>query len=362
MLFTLFSFSCFASSEPKYDAIKLKEMPKSLASEVINALSELHYKPVFTTLKGSELLRVNLMFSDSFLSSKIIIKYNTRGDYQLAEQYQLKKGIVYHLKLDDKESAIYFENLKPKEISEIITKIKNRKKLVKSFSLFPKAHADCSATLSGTPTIEIDSGVAAAGGGSILSNCMSGLGDGIEESTVGVLGSIWNGVSSEASRLWNNPGERLGEYWGFVSDGAQALWDFMQVLGRMFVDPVYAGAVLTEKFGEIGQFFVNAYESVAGMPANEQAQLFCNILGSIGVDVLIAAISVGAASGKLGVTITRLLLKLKKIAAIIGKGIKVPFRILEKVSDNLLKRLRTFDSIEDKAFINRKLRGLGCAI
>lgn len=361
LIIVTLSLSCFATNE-SYDQIALGKMPAPLAKEVIQKLNDLHFKPVFSSLRGSELLRVNLMFSDSFLSSKIIFKYDVQGNYELNKEYKIAKGVLYHLKLDDKESAIYFENLNNNEVKEIIKKLMSKDKVVYNFSFFPKAHAACDTALSGMPNVDVNSEVAQASLGSILSNCMTGIGDGVEESTIGVVSSVWDGLSSEASRLWDNPGKRLGEYWGFVSDGAQALWDFLQVLGKMLVDPAYAIQTLKTKFGEIGQFFVDAYNNIAAMPANQKAQMFCNILGSIGVDVLIAAVTVGAASGKLGVTVSRLLLKLKKIANIIGKGIKVPFKVLEKISDDFLRRLKAFNSVDDKVFINRKLRGLGCAI
>jgi hypothetical protein len=335
-------------------------MPKSLTLEIVQKLNKLNYRPVFTGARGSELLRINLMFSDSFLSSKIIIKYNTQGNYKLDKQYKVAKGLLYHIHVDDKDLAVYFENLQDDEIKKILTTLKSRESYVFNFSIFPKAHAECSNSLSGVPTVDLDSNIAAEGEAGLLSNCMTGLGSGVEESTVGVVSSIWNGITSEASRLWENPSKRLGDYWGFVSDGAAAVWDFLKVLGNMFINPVYAKNVLAKKFGEIGNFFVNAYNSVKDLPTNQQVELFCNILGSIGVDVLIAAVTVGAASGKLGLTIARLLVKLKKIAGVIGKGIKVPFKVLEKVSGDVLRKLKSFDSVEDKAFINRKLRRLGC--
>ena len=98
------------------------------------------------------------------------------------------------------------------------------------------------------------------------------------------------------------------------------------------------------------------------MPATQKAEILCNILGSIGVDVLITAITLGAGGAKLGLTITRILLKLKKITSILGKGLKVPFKFLKKLSDKALKIFKTISDQGNEKLLEKRLKGVGCAI
>ena len=130
----------------------------------------------------------------------------------------------------------------------------------------------------------------------------------------------------------------------------------------MLINPTAGMKVLKQKFGQIGTFFSDTYNSVKAMPNNQKAQIICNILGSIGVDVLITAITVGAGSGKLALTITRLLFKLKKIASILGKGLKIPFKFLEKLSEQAIKKIKLISDQGNSKLLERKLKAVGCAI
>jgi len=363
----IISASCLASnvkleSHTQYDDVHYHNMPLQLIHQIGKSLAHFDLKAAFTNSQGSKLLRVNMMYSDSFLSSKVIVKYKTKGNYKLNKEYQLKNGYLIHLKLDDHESAIYFENISLEIRRKIISKLNNQKSYVYNFIPIKKANANCDVSLSGIPTTNLDTQIANNGAGAVLSSCMSGIATGAEESTIGMVKDVYNGVTAEAKKLWEDPGKRLGEYWGFVSTGAQALWDFTKILGSLLVNPTMATKVLSEKFGQIGSFFSQTYQNIKEMPATQQAQILCNIIGSIGVDVLIAAITVGAGSGKLGLTITKLLLKLKKITKTIGKGLKISFKVLEKLSDKVLDQIQFIIKAGNKNKLQLRMREVGCAL
>ena len=360
----LFASSAGADTSIEYDSLSLQPMPISAQRSVVHKLKELNLKRAFIRSQGSKVLKLNMLFTDHYMSSKVALKFDISGNYKLNKFYKVASGFVYHLKIQKKEAAIYFENTTHTQRVDIISKLKSIRVSNFSFSLISKAHAadeSCSANIA-NQTVDIDTSVANRSSGSILSECMSGLLSGVEDSTVGVVESIWDGASSEAKKLWNNPGKRLGEYWGFVSSGAKKLWSFAETLGNMLINPAAGMKILKQKFGQIGKFFSDTYSSVKAMPNNQKAQIICNILGSIGVDVLITAITVGAGSGKLALTITRLLFKLKKIASILGKGLKIPFKFLEKLSEQAIKKIKLISDQGNSKLLERKLKAVGCAI
>jgi hypothetical protein len=356
------SLSALANESLRYDSLKLQQMPAQVRVLILNAFKKRDFRPVFTGKSGSKVLKLNLLISDPFMSSKIAVKYGVSGNYQLGKTYPMNRGFVYHQKINQKEVAFYFEDVSTMNRDAIINSLASIK-VTKTFSLIETAHADSECLAPNIyPSISLDTAVVEGATGSILSNCMSGLLSGAEESTVGVVQGFWNGIKSEYKTLKADAGKRLGEYWNFVSDGAKQLWSFAKTLGMMLASPTKGIKVLKQKFGEIGDFFVKAYEGVAALPANDKAEMLCNILGSIGVDVLITAITVGAGGAKLAIGVTRVLLKLKKIASILGKGLKVPFKVLEKLSDKTIDAIKKISGSKNQSYFEKRLKEVGCAI
>ncbi len=356
------AFSAIANESSRYDSLKLEPMPLVVKTSILNAFKKENFIPVFIGRNGSKLLKLNLFISDPFMNAKIAVKYAVSGNYEIGKSYQVGRGFVYHQVILGKEVAFYFEDVSHKERTAIINNL-SKIKVSSTFSIIDQAHAQSECLAPDIyPSLNLDTGVAANASGSILSNCMSGLLSGAEESTVGVVEGFWNGLKSEYTKLKSDAGKRLGEYWSFVSDGAKQLWSFAKTLGNMLVNPVEGMKVLKQKFGEIGDFFVQAYEGVAALPADEKAQMFCNLLGSIGVDVLITAVTVGAGGAKLALGVTRILLKLKKIASILGKGLKVPFKLLEKLSDKTIDAINKITGSRNKSYFEKRLKEVGCAL
>jgi hypothetical protein len=356
------SLSASANESLHYDSLKLEQMPNQVRVLILNAFKKRDFLPVFTGKSGSKVLKLNLLIADPFMISKIAVKYGVSGNYELGKTYSMSRGYVYHQKINQKEVAFYFEDVSLKD-RDIIIKNLSLIKVSKTFSIIEKAHADSECLAPNIyPNLNLETAVAEGATGSILTNCMSGLLSGAEESTVGVVEGFWSGLKSEYKTLKADAGKRLGEYWNFVSDGAKQLWSFAKTLGMMLANPTEGIKVLKQKFGEIGSFFVKAYEGVAALPANDKAEILCNILGSIGIDVLITAVTVGAGGAKLALGISRILLKLKKIASILGKGLKVPFKVLEKLSDKTIDAIKKISGSKNQSYFEKRLKEVGCAI
>jgi hypothetical protein len=358
-IYTLFTTALMAS-ELTYEVVKLKSMPKVLQATIARRFHTIQLKPVFTGLQGSKALGINMMFSDAFLSSKVLVKFGTRGNYALNKIYKMTNGYVYHHKIKNDHLAFYFENINLSMIESIIKNIQQIKVSQSSlFSIIDSAHADNECFSSDLyPKISADATVAERASGSLLANCMSAAGEGFEESTIGFAKDIW----SEGKKLLTSPFKTVTRYYEGISKAIKPLWSFAKAIGTLMVDPQEGMKLLMKGFGEVGAFFIKAYKGIQSLSTEEKTSIICNILGSVGPDILIMAFTLGAGGAKLAATTARLLLKLKKITSILGKGLKVPFKILEQLSDKTMDKIKMITSKGSKKDLEDRLKAVGCAI
>lgn len=353
------------SKEAHYDDARLKKMPFDVYNTVKQTFLKHKFHPTLIGPDGSKLLGLNMLFSDDFFVSKIALKYNVTGKFDLGRTYTFGKFKVIHFEMNGTTSALMYQKVEYDKISSVInelTQIKTTGHSSNSLSIISKAYAyECFAPDSLT-TLNINTDISENSASAMITKCFESMGDGVEESTVGMVKGAWSSISGEWNTFWSNPKKRLGEYYDYAATGVEALWDFSQTLGKMIIDPAYGSKILKEKFGEIGNFFVKVYNGVASMPLAQKVDLICNIIGTLGVDFLLAAVTAGAASGKLGITAVRLLDKLLDISRMIGKGLKYPFKVLEKFSEKTLKKLESIISSGNKDVFDRKLKRIGCAI
>lgn len=337
-------------------------MPSLLQEKVNNIFEDFQLKRAFIGNSGSKLLGINMLFTDSFFQSRIVLKFNLKGNYQLNKVYNMGNYNVYHFNLNEVPTAIMFKGIDTLSILKIISKLKRIKVSKSDFSLIQKAHAsEChNPTLTNGPNLETT--IASNSAASMISECFENVGGGAYESTIGTLESIGTGITNEWNTLWSNPTKRMGEYWGFVETGVSKIWDFAKVLGEMLIDPVKAMGVLKQTFGEIGEFFTKVYNNIAGLPLQTKVNMICNIIGSIGIDVLITAVTVGSGGGKLAPTVARVLNKLRKISTLVGKGIKYPFKVLNELSEVVIQKMNKIINSGNKSILDKKIREVGCAI
>lgn len=358
----MLSFSAKGSNDFSYADARLKHMPKNLQDRVMDTFSKFQLKRSFVGYRGSKLLGINMLFTDAFFVSKISLKYNIHGDYEFNKTYKFSNTYVYHFKLNNVPVAISYNEGSSSFIKKIISELKEIKITSLHFNFINKAHAECHSPDQLLTTVELDTTTGSQSAASMISDCFSEIGAGAEESTWGTVKSIGNGIADEWNLFWENPSKRAGEYWGYVESGIDKVWEFTKTVGEMIINPEYGIKVLKEKFGEIGTFFTQVYNNISSMPLESKVAMICNIIGSIGVDVLITAVTVGAGGGKLGITVARVLLKLKKISKLIGKGLKYPFKVLNELSEKVLEKINVIIKNGNQAILDKKLRRAGCAI
>lgn len=370
ILFSALCFGAYAEEGAYYDSPDLKPMPVQIQKAFEDSFKRLSLERAFIGPGGSKALGLNMLFSDKFFVSKIAVKYDVKGSFELDRIYRFERYKATHFKYGKATVALIYQGIDNSSI-QVLKKILAKRLNSKTTSIFTpisSAHADECYRPEITPVVALDTAVSEGGMSSMISKCFGSMGDGVEDATVGTVKSIWSGIeagarglSAEAKRLWDAPIARLGTYVDYVGTGLDLLWDFSKTVSKMIVDPVYGAKLLKEKFGPIGEFFAEAIGNVDGMPLASKVDVICNIIGAIGVDALIVALTAGATSGKLAITVGKLLHKLKKVSALLGKGVKYSFKVMSGWSGVTLRGMKRIVEAGKEGMLHQRMKGSGCA-
>lgn len=370
---SILSVSALAQSAPYYKSVKLKKMPLKTQRVFEESFKRLGLERRFVGSQGSDLLGINMLFSDPFFISKIAVKYQVEGSFELGKTYRFDGFDITHIKIEKTKVAILYKNIERSSIEQLKNILKSQTRKTSLLpDIFPNAYADeCSrAEIIGGANLQgLGAEVGEGASASMLSKCFSSAGDGLEDATIGLASDAWDGVKNgfsaigaEAKRLWAAPATRLEVYANFAGKGIDLLWDFGKNLGKMMIDPVAGAKILKEKFGEAGEFFVDIYRNVESLPFASKVDVICNIIGTLGVDVLITALTAGAGGAKLSLSVARLMHRLGKLSKLIGKGVLYSFSAIAKLSGDALYRLEKIIEAGKLDELNLKMSGEACAI
>jgi hypothetical protein len=159
-------------------------------------------------------------------------------------------------------------------------------------------------------------------------DCLLGVLNGVWEATVGVAKSamdcIWNPIDCMESAV----------------DGVKNAYLFISNLS----------SELSKIWG-----------SLKNMTGQQVMELLCGLVGEIGTDVLIAILTAGAASGKLGITVAKVMLKIQKISRLLGHFVGMPLKLLRELADSSMDALEAIIKRGDKDIFMRRIQGAGCA-
>lgn len=122
---------------------------------------------------------------------------------------------------------------------------------------------------------------------------------------------------------------------GLVASAASCVWSPIQCArkARTAMKNAY------EFFSNITQQVSQAMAALSSLPADAMAEVVCAIIGGIGTDVLLAVLTGGALSGKLAISMAKIALKLRQLAVLAKKVVKIPLRLLATLKPNELKRI-----------------------
>jgi hypothetical protein len=175
----------------------------------------------------------------------------------------------------------------------------------------------------------------------IASSCITGILEGIWDSTGGLVTSAWAGLKSLASdpeKFWDDKVDQFYKLKSF-------LLDFEVNMQKMFA-------------------------SFKKLPDETKAQMLCSFVGSIGTDVMIAILTAGAGSAKLVLSLKSYVSKIVKIEGLMSKLSKLgrlselPAKFFDKLSKGLIseKRLSSIQSLTHHEFDDLAMQLVKCSL
>ena len=357
----IFSFFCFFffhafvwGKGAFYEDVGLRSMSTNLVKDLELTFQKFGLNRIYIPNEGSRFLGLNLLFSDPFYNTQVAVKYDVRGSFEIGKIYNFGQYKVIHLLHEQKKIALLSKNLDKEELFKIIDKIKKNYKRSTRIGFFSNAYAeDCTSPFS--PKINLDfqlnDGIIAKS----LGECFSSFSDGASDSSVGLV----QGMLKDLANLIQNPKQTLDQYYSFATQGLEALWEFSKTASKILMNPDTIPFTLENKYGEFGKFIKKTFDSIRGLPSQTKMNIMCNLLGSLGVDFILASITLGAGSGKIMLTASQIISKVNKIVTLIGKGISFNSKFIFSLSDDLLDELQIIDDMKQLNFLGNKLNKVG---
>jgi hypothetical protein len=363
MLKSIFSFFCFFflffhsfvwGKGALYEDVGLRPISTYLVKDLEVTFQKFGLSRIYVPNEGSRLLGLNLLFSDPFSNIQVALKYDVKGSFEIGKIYNFGKYKVIHFLHEQKNIAFLSKNLDKEELFRIIDEIKNNSKKSTRIGFVSNAYAeDC--TSPSSPKINLDFQLNDGINAKSLGECFSSFSVGATDSSVGFV----QGMFKDLGNLIQNPKQTLDQYYSFATKGLEALWEFSTTVGKVLMNPDSIPSTLENKYGEFGKFIEKTFYSIKALPAQAKMNIMCNLLGSLGVDFILASVTLGAGSGKIMLTASQIISKINKIIKLIGKGISFNSRYVFSLSDDLLDELQIIDDIKQLELLGNKLNKIG---
>jgi hypothetical protein len=159
-----------------------------------------------------------------------------------------------------------------------------------------------------------------------------------------LLEGTWSCTRNFFMGVWDSTG-------GLISSGISCV-----------TSPLDCASSAVDALANVWTFMSNLVDSVNQMSAaisnlsfQQKVDLICDLVGAIGTDVAIAILTVGSASGKLALTISKITAKISSISKTL-RFISVSHRRLARLSSKLLDRVQTFAELGYGRFIKRGIQ------
>jgi hypothetical protein len=177
----------------------------------------------------------------------------------------------------------------------------------------------------------------------------------------------WSTVYSCASGLLQGVWASTG---GLVKSIGQGLWTLVTDPGKFWDDAV-------NQFKQMKDFIVNIdtrigqiVGSIKSMPNEVRAELLCSFLGSIGTDIIIAALTAGAASGKVMISLAQYAKRLMKVEKLLShlsklKTIgKLPKSFYQKLAKGKIpdSDLNAIETLSKHGFHGKSMEVVQCVL
>jgi len=301
-----FCSSLKASSEFQYDSLEMRNSSEDLYSKHRELFLESGFKSL-ATRKGIPLVGINQVYFKS-VDQFVLVKYGISGVFPLNTFISLPSGLLVHLSDGEEKFALFFRGFNASVVKSLVKKFTKVVTSQRPFSfhfISPAYGETCTVpngVMTGSFLGELDE-ITSANSWDLLSNCLTGLGGGVWESTGGVA----VGLSDEFKKFWNNPSEYFEKTSGKIREFLSHTKDFLSGL-------ISAPKSTMEKWGtHMGEDWNRMSGAVQDMTLSMKIHFACQLIGSFGTDGFIAFYTGGAA---LSTILPRLALLSKKFLRI----------------------------------------------
>lgn len=324
LLLILFTPTLFAAS---FSYHSFEMMPAALPqTELMDTVFDQEgFHALAETTHGIPSLGINQVYYKTE-TQFVMVKYDIQGEVPLDELLVTPKGFMIHRKQNDKVHMLYFRGMNVEYVKLLLNRMSNQVsnfKFLKNI-LIQTAHAEECGAL-GRPILNQSaeiSGISAGAAWQSLKSCMTGVGSGVMDSTVGVA----KGVASEVWSFVSHPVDYVEK----VADKVELfLVKTAKFIKQLVTDPDEAFASMGRGLGKTWE---TVKKGVANMSTDMKINFVCSFIASLGVDAAIAFFTGGAASGKIILTINNLARKF----GMIGKMLK----LLGKLNATVLSKFK----------------------
>lgn len=113
---------------------------------------------------------------------------------------------------------------------------------------------------------------------------------------------------------------------------------------------------------QISNEFEKLWSSLDGLGPSEKSEIICGIVGAMAPDIILAILTEGIASGKLGITLSRISLKVQKIMEVLKSSMLVPVKWLAELSEETIDTISKVLKSPFKDNFENDLRKMGCVL
>lgn len=325
LLFTFLLSWASQASTLTYKTIEMSGTPLDQAEKLDFVFSDNGFYSLAETAHGIPSLGINQVYYKTE-TQFVLVKYGIEGEVPLDEIITTPKGFMIHKKENDQIYMMYFRGFNIDFVKIMMgrldRKVSNYKK-IQNFFISP-AYADACGATGGTILAQSSEmkGISAAAAWGSLKACMSGVGEGVYDSTVGVV----KGVGKELWAFVSHPISYVEK----VADKVEMfLVKTAKFIKQLVTEPEKAFAAMGKG---LGNTWKTVKAGVMNMSTEMKINFVCSLIGSLGVDAAIAFMTGGAASGKVALTIANIAKKFEML----GKMLKV----LSKFTSSVLSKIK----------------------
>lgn len=321
----MFLCSSVFASTLSYNSYEMQKTPLSLAQSLDEKFSEQGFHTLADNQHGIPSMGMNQVYFKNE-TQFVMVKYGVEGDFPLDEIIPTPKGFMVHRSANDQKYMIYFRGFSVEFVKVMLNRLNNnvsRTSLINNLFI-PTAHAEECAEF-GAPILNQSaelSSISAASAWESLKACMSGLGDGVYGSTVGVV----TGVADELKAFFSHPID-------YVEKVADKVEMFLVKTAKFIKGLIENPQETMNNVGRgLGKAWDDVKNTVSSMSTDMKINFVCSFLGAVGVDAAIAFFTGGAGSQKIILTINNLARKFGRLGKII--------KLISKLGSGALSKLK----------------------